>query len=67
MPTQKIDGQTQPSQSNKSQSAVPDNFSLEEVQARKNYVRSHRLLPNILEVLNSCRKVNENEQPKLTF
>ena len=39
-----------------SQSSAPE-FSLEEVQARKNFCRSHRLLPNVLEVLNSCRKV----------
>jgi len=42
-----------------------ENFTPEELQVRKSYVRSHRLLPHITEVLNSCRKEGMLWEPKI--
>jgi hypothetical protein len=38
------------------QATFMDSISSEEIQARKNYVRTHRLLPHIVEFMTTCKK-----------
>jgi len=46
-----------PSNSNKSATQL-ENLPIEELQARKNYARSHRFLPVLMELVSECKKDN---------
>jgi len=52
-------------QKNSADSVSVENYTPEELSLRKSYVRAHRLLPNTIEVLNSCRKEGMLWEPKI--
>eukprot|EP01114_Cavostelium_apophysatum_P006955 TRINITY_DN1856_c0_g1_i5.p1 TRINITY_DN1856_c0_g1~~TRINITY_DN1856_c0_g1_i5.p1 ORF type:complete len:274 (-),score=62.27 TRINITY_DN1856_c0_g1_i5:44-865(-) len=45
--------------------AVSENISAEEASDRKNYVRNHRLMPSLMDLLTTCKKENILPEPNV--